>query len=54
MECRSSEYMCDRILHGEARFYRGMLILCQRYHGDYACTLSSVTMSDGDGTNSNT
>jgi hypothetical protein len=35
-------------------FTEGMLIRCQSYDGDYACTLSRVTMSGGDGMNSNT
>jgi hypothetical protein len=34
------------ILYGEAHFYLGMLILCQSYHGDYACILGRVAMSD--------
>jgi hypothetical protein len=41
-------YLWDRILHGEARFYQGMLIRCQSYHGDYVCTIGRVAMSGGD------
>jgi hypothetical protein len=39
----------DQILHGEARFYQGMLIRCQSYHGDYASSGGGVAMSSGDG-----
>jgi hypothetical protein len=31
-----------------------MLILRQSYHGDYACILGQVAMSDGDGIDSST
>jgi hypothetical protein len=33
-------------------FTMGLLIRCQSYHGDYACTLGRVTMLGGDGTDS--
>jgi hypothetical protein len=30
-------------------FTEGMLILCQSYHGDFACTVGRVAMLGGDG-----
>jgi hypothetical protein len=50
----TSGYLCDRIIHGEARFYQGVLILYQSYHGDYACLLGRAAMSDNDGMDSTT
>jgi hypothetical protein len=41
-------------LCGEGRFYQGMLIQRQSYHGDYACSLNRVAMSDDDGIDSST
>jgi hypothetical protein len=46
--------LCGQILHGEARFYQGMLILRQSYHDDYACSHGGSAMSGGDGMNSST
>jgi hypothetical protein len=37
-----------------SRFYQGVLIQCQSYHGDYVCTLGRAAMSDGDGIDLNT
>jgi hypothetical protein len=51
--CSPSGYLYDRILHEEAHFYQGMLIIRKSYHGDYACILGSVAMSDDDGMDSN-
>jgi hypothetical protein len=47
-------YPHDQILREEARFYQGMLILRQSYHGDYACTLGRLAMSGSDRTDSST
>jgi hypothetical protein len=44
----------DRIPHGEARLYRGMLIQCQSYLGDYAYPFGEVAVSVGDGMGSYT
>jgi hypothetical protein len=44
----------DRILHGETRFYQGMLIQCQSYHCDYVCPRDGAIVSGGDGINSST
>jgi hypothetical protein len=43
-----------RILYGEACFYQGMLIQCQTYHANYACSYGGVAMSGGDGMDSST
>jgi hypothetical protein len=52
--CLPSRSLLNRILHGEARFYQGVLIHYQSYDGDYACSLSRVAMSNGDRTYSST
>jgi hypothetical protein len=44
----------DRILSGEARFYQGMLIQRQSYHGDYACSFVGVVMLGGNMTDFST
>jgi hypothetical protein len=44
----------DCISYGKVHLYQGVLILCQSYHGDYACPYSSVAMLDSDGMSSNT
>jgi hypothetical protein len=44
----------DRILHGEARFYQGVLVRCKSYHDDYACSFDGNVMSDDDGIDSST
>jgi hypothetical protein len=46
--CKTEYYMEN------SAFTEGMLIQCHRYHGDYACTLGRVAMSDGDGMDSYT
>jgi hypothetical protein len=38
----------DRIPYAEAHLHQGMLIQCQSYHGDYACSFGGVAMSDVD------
>jgi hypothetical protein len=44
--------MREQIFCGEARFYYGILIYRQSYHGDYVCSLGRVAMSDCDGIDS--
>jgi hypothetical protein len=44
--------LLDRILRGEARLYQGMLIRCQSYCIDYACSFGGVVVSHGDETSS--
>jgi hypothetical protein len=44
----------DWILHGEACFYRGFLILRNSYCGIYVCPRGGATVSVGDGMDSNT
>jgi hypothetical protein len=45
--------MMDWIPYGEAHFYQGKLIQYQSYHADYACSYGGVSMSSGDGMDSN-
>jgi hypothetical protein len=35
-------------------YYQGMVILCQSYHGDYACILGGVATLDNAGTDCST
>jgi hypothetical protein len=46
--------MMVQIPNGEARFYHGVLILCQSYHGNYECSYVVVGMSACDGMDSST
>jgi hypothetical protein len=39
----------DWFLHREAYFYRGTLVQCQSYRGNYACPHGGATVSVGDG-----
>jgi hypothetical protein len=36
------------------RFFQGVLIQCQSYHGDYVCSFGGVAMSGSDGMSSST
>jgi hypothetical protein len=47
--CCPSGYVRGRLLRGEACFYQGVLIQCQSYHDDYACSFGGVAMSGSDG-----
>jgi hypothetical protein len=44
----------DHFSYGKVRLYQGVLILCQSYHGDYACACGGVTISNSDRTVSST
>jgi hypothetical protein len=44
----------DQIPYGETCFYQGILIRCQNYHGDSACSCGGVDMSGDDGIDSST
>jgi hypothetical protein len=46
--------LLDQIPFGEARLYQGVLIRCQSYHGNYACSFCGAAMSGDDGTDSST
>jgi hypothetical protein len=39
---------------GEARFYQGVLIRSESYHGDYVCPYGGIAMSGSDGMDSST
>jgi hypothetical protein len=47
--CCLPESLMDKYIHGEARFSQGMLIRCQSYQSDYACSCGGAAMSNGDG-----
>jgi hypothetical protein len=46
--------LLEQIPRGEAHHYQGVLIRCQSYRGDYACSFGRATVLDGDGMGSST